>query len=155
MTGCPFHRLLRKLKIFAGLPVPITAKWVDDKPDFRQTDVDQMLRCVRFHLCGVCGSKLGFHAFWIGGPLCQQNRFFADAAMHRECAEESMRLCPFLNGKRQAYRGDLDHVETQDASGRPARMFLMRGMTSAIGWREIAGTTLIYAGDALLTVGEF
>ena len=100
MSGCPYHRMLAKLRVFAGLPVPVTAKWIDGKPDFRQTDPEQMMRCVKFHLCGVCGGKLGLTCYWLGGPLCQRNRFFADAAMHRECAEESMRLCPFLNAKR-------------------------------------------------------
>lgn len=156
MTGCPFHRFLRKLKVFAGLPVPVTAKWVDGKPDFRQTDTEQMIRCVKFGLCGVCGGKLGFTAYWIGGPQCQRNHYFADAAMHRECAEESMRLCPFLNGKRQQYRGDLPHTNLQEASGRPTRMFLMRTATADMGWRDLGKSgTLIYAGDRLDTVGEF
>lgn len=156
MSQCPFHRMLRKLKVFAGLPVPITAKWVDDKPDFRQTDHDQMIRCVKFHLCGVCGGKLGFTAYWIGGPQCQRNHYFADVAMHRICAEESMRLCPFLNSKRQHYRGDLLHTTLQEADGRPARMFLMRSATADMGWRSIGSEgSLIYAGDRLQTVGEF
>ena len=155
MNDCPFHKMLRKLKVFAGLPVPVTAKWVDGKPDFRQTDHEQMIRSVEYQLCGVCGGKLGLTAFWIGGPLCQQNRFFADAAMHQPCAEESMRLCPFLNGKRQAYRGDLDHVDVQDASGRPARMFLMRSLTSAMKFKAVGADVLIYAGEQLTTIREF
>ena len=155
MSTCPFHKLLRGLRVFAGLPVPVTAQWIDGKPDFRQTDQVQMIRCVKFGLCGVCGGKLGLSSYWIGGPLCQRNRFFADAAMHRECAEESMRLCPFLNGLRQDYRGDLPHVAGQDATARPSRMFLMRGLTAAMGWREVNGDPLIYAGDYLTTVGEF
>ena len=152
---CPFHKLLRGLRIFAGLPVPITAKWIDGKPDFRQTDHEQMIRCIRFGLCGVCGGKLKLTCYWIGGPLCQRNRCFADAAMHRECAEESIRLCPFLNGKRQGYRGDLPHVAGQDATARPKRMLLMRGLTAAAEWRLVNGESLIYAGDRLETVGEF
>jgi nitrous oxide reductase accessory protein NosL len=35
---CPFHKMLRHLKTFAGLPVPEAVKWIDDKPDFRQID---------------------------------------------------------------------------------------------------------------------
>lgn len=155
MSDCPFHKLLRSLKVFAGLPVPVTAKWVDGKPDFRQTDHAQMIRCVDFKLCGVCGRKLALSAYWIGGSLCQQHHFFADAAMHRECAEESMRLCPFLNGRRQQYRGDLPHVATQESDGRPKRMFLLRGKSSAICWRSVRGDVLIYAGDRLFTVREF
>ena len=155
MTGCPFHKMLRHLKVFAGLPVPVTAKWVDGKPDFRQTDHDQIIRSVQFHLCAVCGEKLGLASYWIGGPLCQQNRFFADPAMHRPCAEESMRLCPFLNGKRQEYRGDLPHVGIQDATERPARMLLMRGLTSAMAFKAVRGEVLVYAGDRLETVAEF
>jgi len=75
--------------------------------------------------------------------------------MHRPCAEESIRLCPFLNGLRQDYRGDLPHVGVQDATRRPQRMLLMRSLTSAMEFRYAHGDLLIYAGDRLETVAEF
>ena len=148
--------MLRKLKVFAGLPVPATAKWENGKPDFRTTDHFELLRCVKFKLCAVCGNKLGLTCYWVGGPLCQQNHYFTDPGMHEECARESMRLCPFLNGKRQEYRGDLPAMSAMDASQRPERMFLMRGLTEVLEWRSLGGDNYaIYAGDKLTTIEEF
>ena len=51
--------------------------------------------------------------------------------------------------------GDLPHVAVQDATARPATMYLLRGLTAKMGWREVNGDPLIYAGDHLATVGEF
>jgi hypothetical protein len=156
MSDCPFHKMLRKLTVFAGLPVPITAKWVDGKPDFRQTDEEQLLKSVRFKLCAVCGAKLGLTCYWVGGQLCEKNHYFTDPGMHRECAEESIKLCPFLNGRRTEYRGSLPSQGIHDTSKRPDRMFLMRGLTSAMEWRRLGvNSTAIYAGDNLTTIGEF
>jgi hypothetical protein len=148
--------MLRKLKFFAGLPVPVTAKWVDGKPDFRATNEFELMRCVKFHLCAVCGGKLGLTCYWVGGPLCQQNHYFTDPGMHVECAEESIRLCPFLNGQRTGYRGDLPSMDAHDTTTRPKQMFLFRGLTSVMEWRSLGGNSAaIYAGDDLKTVREF
>jgi len=157
MSQCPWHRMLRKLKVFAGLPVPVTALWKDGKPDFRTTDHEQLMRSVKYKLCAVCGAKLGLTCYWIGGPLCVQNHYFTDPGMHLECAKESIRLCPFLNGKRTTYRGDdLSSQSAHDTSKRPDRMFLMRGLTSVMEWRSLGGDSIgIYAGDNLTTLEEF
>lgn len=156
MAGCPFHKMLRHLKVFAGLPVPVTAKWVDGRPDFRQLDEDAHIKSIRFHLCSVCGRKLGLTCYWIGGPRSVESRFFNDSPMHKVCAEESMRLCPFLNGKRQDYRGDLPTMKIHHVEdGRPAEMFLLRGLTSAMEVRAVGNDAAIYAGDSLTVVKEF
>jgi hypothetical protein len=84
MSKCPVHKILDKLKRFAGLPVPFMVKWHEGKPDFRVMDGDACLRCVHEKLCGICGEKLGDTAWWIGGhrrtnircsltPLCTRH----------------------------------------------------------------------------------
>jgi hypothetical protein len=155
MSGCPFHRMLRHLKVFAGLPVPETVKWIDGKPDFRQIDENKLDRAIKLKLCAVCGKKLGFNCYWIGGPNCKVNHFFLDSAMHRECAEESARLCPFLNGTRRHYREELTPHPMQDISGRPTSNFIMRGVTAAMEVRPLGKEFALYAGDHLTVIKEF
>jgi hypothetical protein len=155
MSGCPFHKMLHHLKVFAGLPVPETVKWVNGKPDFRQIDEDKLAKAVKYKLCAVCGKRLKFYAFWIGGERTLQFHYFTDAPMHKECAEESMRLCPFLNGTRQHYRGELPTHELHDTSARPERMYLMRGVTAAFEVRMLGKAPVLYAGDLLTAVQQF
>lgn len=155
MSGCPYHKMLRHLKVFAGLPVPEAVKWIDGKPDFRAVDEEKLARSIRYQLCAVCGRKLGLSCYWIGGVNCAANHFFLDYAMHKECAEESARLCPFLNGSRQHYRGELDPHPEQDTSGRPKRNFIMRGFTAAIEVRLLGSEPALYAGRSLVIVREF
>lgn len=156
--SCPFHRMLRHLKVFAGFPVPDSVQWINGKPDFRQIDTAKIIRAVRYRLCAVCGKKLGLTCYWVGGPLCQTNHYFNDPAMHQECAEESIRLCPFLIGKRDHYRGDLpDSGLLHKEDGRPERMFLMRSVTKEMEFRLMSAAmgSAIYAGDHLTTIREF
>ena len=156
--SCPFHRMLRHLKVFAGLPVPEMVEWVDGKPDFRRIDRAKLIKAVNYRLCGICGRRLGLTCYWVGGPLCQRNHYFTDPGMHRECAEESIRLCPFLGGKRVDYRGDLPESGVQPSQeGRPKRMFLMRSVTADMDFRMLSSEmgAAIYAGDHLTTVSEF
>lgn len=155
---CPFHKILRKLRVFAGLPVPMLVKWIDGKPDFRQIDPAGFIKAVIEHRCGVCGDKLGDFAWFVGGEKCLENRMFTDAGMHKTCAEESIRLCPFLNGTRPTYRGDVPNSGLIDpASGRPERMFLMRAPSNHVRFvkREDDAIVAIYAGERLTALREF
>lgn len=148
---------LRHLQTYGGLPVPFTVKWIDGKPDFRQSDEEKVARCLAHKLCAICGRKLGYMAYYLGGDLCATNHLFNDPAMHELCARMSMRLCPFVNGKKTEYRGNLPTSPLQDiTAGRPARMYLMRGYTSAQCIAKINGHHFaIYAGKTLNIVEEF
>src|SRR5271170_1064489 len=117
MSKCPIARAISRLKQFAGMPVPAIVKWVNGKPDFRQIDPDAYLRSYRYKLCAVCGTKLGLSCYWVGGPGCVESHYFADGPMHEQCAELSVRLCPFLNGTKPTFRGDdLKAMPLQDAT---------------------------------------
>jgi hypothetical protein len=147
MPGCPVTRALRHLKRFAGFPVPYSTLWRNDKPDFRDADPRRWLECVQSKLCAICGRKLGETAYYIGGPLAAENFLFLDPAMHEVCARESMKVCPFLNGTRPHYRGtDIEAPALMDVSGRPEKMFLLKGKTKAVRLIRIKDQPLIYAG---------
>jgi len=156
VSSCPYHKILNKLKTFAGLPVPAITKWVEGKPDFRQLNEPEYIKCVNERRCAICMGKLGEYAWWIGGEKCATNHFFNDPPMHLTCAKESMRLCPFLNGKKRSYRGDdLPSHGLMNTMTKGLRMFLMRGATSAYGFTPYHGHILIYAGARLDVMEEF
>lgn len=155
MSTCPVHRVLARLRTFAGLPVPHSVKWIDDKPDFRQIDLSKWTEAVKQKLCGVCGQPLGEKCYWVGGSRTLRSRFFTDLPMHQICAEESIKLCPFLNGTRKDYRGELKTLPHMVQEGRPARMFLMRGRTKDLQFADLDGYLALYAGKSLQLVREF
>jgi hypothetical protein len=80
-----------------GYPVP---KFVWRKPDgtydFRVVEPGWPQRCMRNRLCWLCGEKLGKFMCFVIGPMCAINRNTAEPPCHRECAEFSVRACPFL-----------------------------------------------------------
>lgn len=109
MNTCPYHKLreglpplterLKRLPVDErGYPVPFFVAYVDGKPEFRMADSRKQERCMRHSLCWVCGQLLNEPelAFTIG-PMCGINRISAEPPAHRECAEWSVRGCPFLN----------------------------------------------------------
>lgn len=154
MATCPIHAILSKLRTFAGLPVPYTVKWIDGKPDFRQTDLGVLEDAATNRLCGVCGDPLGEKCYWIGGSRSYKSGYFTDLPMHQVCAEESIRLCPFLNGTRQDYRGHLKALPQMIVDGRPKRMLLMRGRTKNLQLTTLDGYIALHAGH-LQIVREF
>jgi hypothetical protein len=139
------------------MPVPAIVKWVSGKPDFRQIDEAQYIQHYRYGLCAICGTKLGLSCYWIGGGNTGASHYFTDGPMHKECAELSIRLCPFLNSTKQTYRGDdLKGIPEQNAVSRPDRMFLWRGITSEIAMRRLGPESIaLYAGKQLTAVKEF
>lgn len=80
-----------------GYPVPWFVAWVDGKPEFRCADGAKFVRAVKEKLCWVCGDKLGTKLAFILGPMCAVNRISAEPPCHRECAEYSIKACPFLS----------------------------------------------------------
>lgn len=79
-----------------GFPVPFFVAWVDGKPDFRTADGEKLVQCVKRNLCWVCGQPLGQYKAFPIGPMCVINRNISEPPSHKECAEYSVRACPFL-----------------------------------------------------------
>jgi hypothetical protein len=90
-----------------GFPVLYTVRprdFVDGTEcDFRIINLTNYERCYTETLCGVCGEKVHGQLWFLGGPMCVQNRIFGDPAMHEECARYAMRVCPFLTKRDFGY----------------------------------------------------
>lgn len=80
-----------------GYPVPYFVSWVDGEPEFRFMDAHRVKMIIERKVCHICGLKLPKDYFYfISGPIGLQNRISSDAAMHKVCAEFSLRACPHL-----------------------------------------------------------
>ncbi len=99
-----------------GYPVPWFVAWVDGEPEFRAADGAKLTRAIRDKLCWVCGQPLGQYLAFIIGPMCAVNRISAEPPSHRECAEFSLRACPFLS-KPQMDRRENDLPENTRCAG--------------------------------------
>lgn len=107
MTHLPVHR---------GYPVPWFVAWIDGVPEFRCMDRAKRVRAVQAKLCWVCGQPLGRFMTFVAGPMCGVNRTSAEPPCHKECAQWSVRNCPFLS-KPQMERRENDLPEGIGAPG--------------------------------------
>lgn len=94
-----------------GFPIPYLVVIVDGRPDFRISDPDKWLECNLHKLCALCGQPLKKRGWFVGGPLCHENRIFLDPPMHRDCAEYALKVCPYL----AMPRGHFSNVEKRPA----------------------------------------
>jgi hypothetical protein len=79
-----------------GYPVPYFVAWPNGKPDHRIVDPKKKADCVRFALCWLCGQPRGRFTTYIVGPMCAINRISSEPPSHTDCAEFSVKACPFL-----------------------------------------------------------
>jgi len=94
-----------------GYPVPWFVDWITDAagvrvPEFRALDPQKWRAAVRLRLCWVCGQSLGHYLAFPIGPMCAINRVTSEPPAHRDCAEWSIRNCPFLSNPRMVRRTD-------------------------------------------------
>jgi hypothetical protein len=121
MSGCPFHALfglrkdlpvgipdrIRNLPVDErGYPVPWFVDWIDGKPEFRAMDGRKFDRCINEKLCWVCGERLKKHVAFVIGPMCTITRTSAEPPSHLDCAEWSVKACPFLSKPQMKRRED-------------------------------------------------
>lgn len=85
-----------------GFPVPwfVTEKDEQGRWDFRLVQAGMVPRAVKERRCWVCGQPLGRYMAFVAGPMCLLNRTSAEPPSHRECAEFSAQVCPFLTKPR-------------------------------------------------------
>jgi len=96
---------IRKLPVFRGYPVPFFVDYLENgEPEFRAMDPSKYRRCHREGLCWVCGEPLGKYLAFVIGPMCAVNRITSELPNHRECAEWSVKACPFLSMPKARYR---------------------------------------------------
>ncbi len=91
------RRLRQRPRDPRGYPIPYVVLILPDgRPDFRASNPTHWLACVERKRCQLCGQNLPAGGWFIGGPQCEQSRCLLDPPMHRECAEYSLQVCPFL-----------------------------------------------------------
>ncbi|MBX3397520.1 MAG: hypothetical protein KF873_02155 [Gemmataceae bacterium] len=81
-----------------GYPLPWFVAKVNGKPDPRVMDARKRILAIATGCCWVCGRGIApDRAVFVIGPMCLVNRVSAEPPSHRECAEYSVRACPFLS----------------------------------------------------------
>lgn len=80
-----------------GFPVPAFVQWIDGEPDHRVIDRLYMPRAIKFNLCWTCGQPMGVFRTFVLGPMCCVNRVSAEPPSHFDCAQYSVKGCPFLS----------------------------------------------------------
>lgn len=127
MNTCPHHKVrpelppltprITKLPIDdRGYPIPFFVQWVDEdnkptpagvgRPEFRMMDRHKWTRCMKESLCWVCGEIMGRYKAFTIGPMCTVNRVSSEPPAHLECADWSVRGCPFLSRPTMVRRED-------------------------------------------------
>jgi hypothetical protein len=138
-----------------GYPVPWFVGWVErdgqQVPEFRAMDYRKLVLAIKQRLCWVCGQPLGRWLAFPIGPMCAITRTTGEPPAHRDCAEWSIRNCPFLSQPRQVRREDALPDEVESAGGIPIRrnpgvtcLWITRGYEVFDDGR----------GKLLITVGE-
>jgi hypothetical protein len=92
-----------------GYPVPyIVLRDTDGKPHFAINDDLRRLQCVAEKRCPICGTKLSREMWFVGGPLSafHNDGCYNDTAMHYECMDYALRVCPYL--AMPSYLGRID-----------------------------------------------
>lgn len=95
---------LQSLPVERGYPVPWFVAQVDGHYDFRVIDNRKFAPAIKKRLCWICGQKLGAYLAFPIGPMCAINRTISEPPSHRECAEWSIEVCPFLIQRQEQRR---------------------------------------------------
>ena len=88
----------------SGFPAPWFVAWRDGVPDFRCMDNQKFKMAVEQDRCWTCGEINGVHKVFAIGPMCAVNKVTAEPPSHLECAEYSVKACPFLNDPKRRRR---------------------------------------------------
>jgi len=139
-----------------GYPVPWFVDWIttetgDWVPEFRAMDPTKWRAAIRHRLCWVCGQVLGRYLAFSIGPMCAINRVTTEPPAHRDCAEWSVRNCPFLSTPQMVRR--TEGLPADAAS--PGGIALLRNPGVVCLWIT-RGYEVVPDGQGgrLITVGE-
>lgn len=134
-----------------GYPVPYFVAWREGRPEFRAFDPVKRKAALQQGLCWVCGQPLGRHLVYCVGPMCCVNRISSEPACHLDCAEFSVKACPFLTKPQMSRREN----DTEGFVPGPGAMILRNPGVSALyttrGYhlvRDAAGGVLVQLGEA-------
>lgn len=82
-----------------GYPIPfIVLRDKKKQPMFTINDVYKTTECRTKKLCSICGRRLGDYMWFVGGSRCFIHKYgaFIDPAVHYECGQYALQVCPFL-----------------------------------------------------------
>ena len=130
-----------------GFPIPWGVPVIDGEPDFRAIDPDRWMDCAGNGRCQLCGELIKRGGWFVGGPECATNRFFLDPAMHRDCAEYALRVCPFL-AARSSHYSNLDRRPAPEGFAVVAAVPTKRPDRFMLG--HAPGWAIVRAPDAML-----
>lgn len=101
----PIPKRLLSRPVERGYPVPYFVAQIDGGGyDFRVVDARKFAPAIAQKLCWICGQRLGSYLAFTIGPMCAINRTISEPPSHRECAEWSLKACPFLTQREQERR---------------------------------------------------
>jgi hypothetical protein len=95
---------IRSLPTQNGYPVPWFVPKVNGVYDFRLVDGVKLIPTIKKELCYICGQKMGAHRAFIMGPMSVINRVVPEPPSHRDCAQWSLQVCPYLAYKQESGR---------------------------------------------------
>lgn len=113
-----------------GFPVPKFVAWPNGQADHRVMNADRLAPSVKDRRCWICGDKLGRYYCSVIGCMCAVNRVISEPPSHLECAEFSVKACPFL-ARPHAHRRDTNMPEGHKE---PAGFHLARNPGVACLW---------------------
>lgn len=129
-----------------GYVIHFFVPFVNGKPEFKLQDGKKFKLSTENSLCHICGKKLhkDFHYF-VSGPMGLQNQVSSDAAMHRECAEYSLKVCPHLfykKAERKIIESDL--TPSAHILEKPEFLFLIKSSKYKVKLHPEVGYPLIH-----------
>jgi hypothetical protein len=147
----PVPARMRQLPIERGYPVPWFVALVDGQYDFRIQDQRKRFMALGQKRCWVCGGfLLDRNVAFVIGPMCAINRISSEPPSHQECAEFSVKACPFLNLQEAERRGS--HIPTA-AQAAPGCMIPRNPGVSLIWTTKAFSVMRMKDGDYLIRVG--
>jgi hypothetical protein len=84
------------------LPVPFSAEREETgRAIFTALDPVRKDQIIRYRLCGVCGSPLGYWFVFLGDEVSAvPGGIYVDPPMHEECALAAIEVCPYIQHER-------------------------------------------------------
>jgi hypothetical protein len=146
---------LRRRPIERGYPVPWFVAFVDGHYDFRVIGSNKIQQAVREKRCWICGDTLGGYLCFPIGPMCAINRVSSEPPSHRECAEWSVIVCPFLLNREPERRTSNLPADIVEAAGCPINRqpgVILLWITRSYKIVRAPGGVLFSVGDPLETI---
>lgn len=100
----PIPQRIQSLPTQNGFPVPWFVAQINGVYDFRVIDTPKFKPAIKHRKCWICGQKLGSYLAFSIGPMCAINRTISEPPSHKECAEWSIKACPFLAQRQEVRR---------------------------------------------------